>query len=123
MIDCPFCNLPAQRIIACNEFCLAFFDGYPVSEGHTLIVPRRHVDSFFDLTVDEKAAMFSLADEVKSILDERFHPDGYNMGVNIGAAAGQSVFHVHLHLIPRYKGDVTNPKGGVRGVIPDKQSY
>jgi len=102
---------------------LAFFDGFPVSPGHTLIIPRRHVASFFDLTDEEVADMLALARQVQTILDNRFHPDGYNLGVNIGLAAGQTVFHVHMHLIPRYAGDVSDPKGGVRGVIPAKQKY
>ncbi len=88
-----------------------------------LIIPKRHVASFFDLTKEEQQDMLLLADRVKSIIDEKFHPDGYNIGVNVGEAAGQSVFHVHMHLIPRYKGDVSNPRGGVRGVIPSKQNY
>lgn len=106
-----------------SALSLSFFDGFPVSPGHALIIPRRHVASFFDLTQDERQDMFNMVDEVKRILDDRFHPDGYNIGVNIGEAAGQSIFHVHLHLIPRYSGDVPNPRGGVRGVIPHKQSY
>lgn len=106
-----------------SALSLSFFDGFPVSPGHALIIPRRHVVSFFDLTQDERQDMFNMVDEVKRILDDRFHPDGYNIGVNIGEAAGQSIFHVHLHLIPRYSGDVPNPRGGVRGVIPHKQSY
>ena len=79
--------------------------------------------SFFELTQEERIDMLNLADDVKRIIDDRFHPDGYNIGVNIGEAAGQSIFHVHLHLIPRYSGDVPNPRGGVRGVIPQKQNY
>ena len=106
-----------------SALSLSFFDGFPVSPGHALIIPRRHVASFFDLTQDERQDMFNMVDDVKRILDDRFHPDGYNIGVNIGEAAGQSIFHVHLHLIPRYSGDVPNPRGGVRGVIPHKQSY
>lgn len=124
MDNCPFCRVKFEReIIASSAHSLAFFDGFPVSPGHTLIIPRRHVASFFDLSQEERQDMFTLADDVKHILDERFHPDGYNIGVNIGEAAGQSIFHVHLHLIPRYVDDVPNPRGGVRGVIPSKQSY
>ena len=123
MNECPFCNISEDRIIASNKLCLAFFDGFPVSEGHALVIPRRHVASFFDLTPEERSSMFALADRVKADIDSRFHPDGYNIGINVGLAAGQSIFHVHLHLIPRYQGDVENPKGGVRGVIPGKQNY
>ncbi len=122
--ECIFCNLDANReIIAQNDLALAFFDAFPVNPGHALIIPKRHVADYFDLTEDEVAAMQALLREVKAIVEKRFNPDGYNIGVNVNAAAGQSVFHVHMHLIPRYKGDVENPKGGVRGVIPSKQKY
>ncbi len=122
--SCPFCLVEQEReIIASTSLSLAFFDGFPVSPGHALIIPRRHVASFFDLTEEERQDLLSLLDRVKGIVEERYHPDGYNIGVNVGAAAGQSVFHVHMHLIPRYVGDVQNPKGGVRGVIPAKQKY
>lgn len=124
MDKCPFCNVESEReIIASSSLSLAFFDGFPVSPGHALIIPRRHVASFFDLTQDERKDMFDMVDKVKRVLDERFHPNGYNIGVNVGEAAGQSIFHVHMHLIPRYSGDVPNPRGGVRGVIPEKQNY
>lgn len=93
------------------------------SPGHALIIPKRHVASYFDLTNHEREAMNVVLQYVKQKIDERFHPDGYNVGINIGEAAGQSVFHCHMHVIPRYKGDVPNPKGGVRGVIPQKQKY
>jgi len=121
---CPFCAIEDSReIIAESELSLAFYVGYPVSPGHALIIPKRHVSSFFDLSEEERLDMLKLADQVKKILDNKFHPDGYNIGVNVGESAGQSVFHVHMHIIPRYTGDVENPKGGVRGVIPSKQSY
>lgn len=122
--NCPFCIVEQEReIIASTSLSLAFFDGFPVSPGHALIIPRRHVASFFDLTEEERQDLLSLLDRVKGIVEEKYHPDGYNIGVNVGAAAGQSVSHVHMHLIPRYVGDVQNPKGGVRGVIPSKQKY
>lgn len=122
--ECIFCNLyPNREIIAQNDLALAFFDAFPVNPGHALIIPKRHVADYFDLTEDEVAAMQALLREVKAIVEKRFNTDGYNIGVNVNAAAGQSVFHVHMHLIPRYKGDVENPKGGVRGVIPSKQKY
>lgn len=121
---CPFCRLARRVEIICETAtCVAFYDGYPVSPGHALIIPKRHVASYFDLTNHEREAMNVMLQFVKQKIDERFHPDGYNIGINVNEAAGQSVFHVHMHLIPRYKGDVPNPKGGVRGVIPSKQSY
>lgn len=121
---CPFCRVESEReIIASSALSLAFFDSFPVSSGHALIIPKRHVASFFDLTKEEQLDLLKLTDKVKHIVEERYHPDGYNVGVNVGEAAGQSVFHVHMHLIPRYHGDVSNPRGGVRGVIPTKQNY
>ena len=121
---CPFCRVEDEReIISSSAFSLAFYDGFPVSPGHALIIPKRHVASFFDLTQEEQLDLLKLADEVKRIVDDKYHPDGYNVGINVGEAAGQSVFHVHMHLIPRYLGDVSNPRGGVRGVIPTKQNY
>lgn len=121
--QCIFCNLSSERIIAENELCLAIRDGFPVSEGHTLIIPKRHVADYFDLTPNEIAAMQTMMKEIKCQLANELHPDGYNIGINVNAAAGHTVFHVHMHLIPRYIGDVANPKGGVRGVIPSKQKY
>lgn len=119
---CPFCNLARRVKIVCESaVCVAFFDGYPVSPGHVLIIPKRHVASYFDLTAHEREAMNIMVQYVKQKLDETYHPDGYNIGINVGKAAGQSVFHCHMHIIPRYVGDTPNPKGGVRGVIPSKQ--
>ena len=121
---CPFCKLSRRVEIICETAtCVAFYDGYPVSPGHALIIPKRHVANYFDLTNHEREAMNVMLQYVKRKIDERFHPDGYNVGINVNEAAGQSVFHVHMHLIPRYKGDVEKPKGGVRGVIPSKQKY
>ena len=121
---CPFCKVESEReIIVSSSLSVAFFDGFPVSPGHALIIPKRHVSSFFDLSQEERQDLLNLADSVKQIVEERYHPDGYNIGINVGEAAGQSIFHVHMHLIPRYQGDVPNPRGGVRGVIPTKQNY
>jgi len=102
---------------------MVFYDIFPVSKGHTLIVSKRHMANYFDLTKGEVESMQQMLTRVKKILDVKFHPDGYNIGVNVNEAAGQSVLHVHMHLIPRYKGDVENPRDGVRGVIPEKQNY
>lgn len=122
-LPCPFCTLPASRIVAENDLAVVVRDAFPVSPGHTLIIPRRHVRSFFDLTSDERTAMLSLLDSAKSALESEIHPDGYNVGINDGPAAGQMVAHVHLHLIPRYSGDVLDPRGGVRWVLPEKAKY
>jgi diadenosine tetraphosphate (Ap4A) HIT family hydrolase len=120
---CPFCNLPRDRIVFESELGLAFRDGYQVSQGHTLIVPRRHVESFFDTTPDEQAELLHLVGIARADLDRLYHPAGYNIGINDGAAAGQTVPHVHIHLIPRYEGDRDDPRGGVRWVLPDKAAY
>ncbi len=119
--NCPFCTQP--NIVIENELAFTRYDGYPVNLGHCLIVPRRHVGEYFQATPEEKTAIWALVDEMKIIIDKEFNPDGYNIGVNIGESAGQSVPHIHVHMIPRYKGDMENPRGGVRGVIPDKQKY
>ena len=119
--DCIFCGDPEMVIE--NELAFAHFDSYPVSPGHCLIIPRRHVAEYFQATSEEKAAIWTLVDEMKTIIDRDFDPDGYNLGVNVGKAGGQSVPHIHIHMIPRYTGDMENPRGGVRGVIPHKQKY
>ncbi|EHQ87980.1 HIT family protein [Desulfosporosinus youngiae] len=105
MNECVFCTLPEEVNLVENELVRAFYDKYPVSEGHVLIVPKKHASSFFEATAEEMASVGELLTKVKALLDERFHPDGYNVGVNVGSAAGQTVFHWHMHVIPRYKGD------------------
>ena len=122
MPECPFCDSDHDALIA-NGLAFACFDKNPVNQGHLLILSRRHVPTWFDAMTDEKAALFALIDEGKHLLDERFAPDGYNIGINVGDAAGQTIMHLHIHLIPRYCGDVENPRGGVRGVIPARQNY
>ena len=140
--SCPFCSLDGRTILAENELAAAFPDGYPVNPGHTLIVPKRHVPTWFDATREEQVAILDLADEVKAHLETdvlpsstlgsastgtdshtRIVPDGYNLGVNVGTAAGQTVPHLHLHLIPRYRDDVDDPTGGVRFVVPSRGNY
>lgn len=121
---CPFCNLSSDvEIIYESELVIAFYDKFPVNVGHALIIPKRHVANYFDLTAEEISEMQDALFRVKDIVKERHNPDGFNIGVNVGEHAGQTVFHVHMHLIPRFKGDVEDPKGGVRGVIPSKQKY
>ena len=121
---CPFCTLPTDRaMIAESATVYAIFDKFPVSKGHALVIPTRHVSNYFDLTLQEQMDCLILLNEVKAILQKQFNPDGFNVGINIQAAAGQTVHHAHIHLIPRYQGDVPEPRGGVRGVIPGKQTY
>ncbi|MBC2729105.1 HIT family protein [Desulfosporosinus sp.] len=116
MADCLFCTLPVTDIILENERALAFYDKFPVNEGHVLIVPKRHVVSLFDATQEEITSIWKLIEGVKELLDQRFHSNGYNIGVNVGAAAGQTIFHMHVHVIPRYDGDVEDPRGGIRKI-------
>jgi diadenosine tetraphosphate (Ap4A) HIT family hydrolase len=120
--ECIFCR-PQREILARNKSAIAVFDTYPVSPGHALVLPLRHVVTIWDLEPDEYDGCFRLVREVKPILEARFKPDGFNVGANCGEAAGQSVWHAHIHVIPRYKGDTPNPRGGVRHVIPLKGSY
>ena len=120
---CPFCTLPPERILARNEHGGILRDLYPVSPGHTLVIPWRHVGSFFDLTAEERAGLMALVEGTKAALDAEHRPDAYNLGLNDGPAAGQTVPHCHLHLIPRYVGDRDDPRGGVRWVIPGKAKY
>jgi len=119
---CLFCTDPRGVSIQ-HELAYSARDSYPASPGHSVVIPRRHVASFFELTPEEVEACMDLIREEKALIDKEFHPDGYNIGVNVGPAAGQSIFHVHIHIIPRYKGDVENPQGGVRHVIPKKGHY
>ena len=122
-VACPFCAMPAERIVEGDELLLVVRDTYPVSEGHTLIIPRRHVADGFELTEAEWTAIGQAMRSLKAQLDETLRPDGYNIGINVGETAGQTIFHVHVHLIPRYAGDVEMPRGGVRNVIPGAGNY
>ncbi len=122
--SCPLCAAAAGRgVLAANEHAVAFLDAYPVSAGHTLVISRRHVADLFELNATEQAAIWGLLPAVKALLDERHSPAGYNVGVNVGAAAGQTIGHVHVHVIPRYEGDVEDPRGGVRWVLPELADY
>ncbi len=122
MHTCVFCQLD-KDIIYENEHMVLVYDQYPVNDGHILIISKRHVASFFELTPQEKKALDKGLSYGKQLLDQTHHPSGYNIGINVGEDAGQTIFHLHVHLIPRYKDDVAEPRGGVRGVIPNKQAY
>ena len=123
MKSCPFCTLPPERILLTGSHGLIIRDGYPISPGHTLVIPHRHVDTFFNLTADERVDLLELLDQAKAGIEKEFKPDTYNVGINDGPAAGQTVPHLHIHLIPRYTGDVPDARGGVRWIIPDKADY
>ncbi|MCB9619946.1 MAG: HIT family protein [Sandaracinus sp.] len=118
-----FLSVPRERWVAQNALAFALRDLHPVTEGHTLVIPKRLVVDFFETTDEERLALFALVDEVKRALDATLRPDGYNVGFNAGEAAGQTVFHLHVHVIPRYRGDVEDPRGGVRHVIPSRGNY
>ncbi|MBC8723118.1 HIT family protein [Paraburkholderia sp. 31.1] len=121
--QCPFCELPVGRIVDQNDAGFAVRDAYPVSPGHTLIISSRHVSSLFELSAAEREQLFSLIDRARGVLDEQYRPDAYNIGINDGAAAGQTVPHLHIHLIPRFRGDQPDPRGGVRWIFPEKADY
>ena len=125
MKECVFCEqfILNRKPLFENELANAYFDEFPVSKGHTLIITKRHAATFFDITNEEQIAIIELLNKCKKYIDKKYNPDGYNVGLNCGESAGQSVMHIHMHLIPRYKGDVENPRGGVRGVIPNKKNY
>lgn len=120
---CPFCTLPTERVIDSNEFGITIRDGFPISPGHTLVIPKRHIGSWFEITSDEQLALLNLLARAKTVLQDEFNPDGCNIGINDGPAAGQTVPHLHMHLIPRYKDDQDDPRGGVRWIIPEKAKY
>ena len=123
MSNCPFCTLAPERIIDSNEFGVIIRDGFPISPGHTLVIPKRHIGSWFAISNAEQLGLLDLLARAKVVLQEELNPDGYNIGINDGPAAGQTVPHLHVHLIPRYKGDQDDPRGGVRWIIPNKAKY
>lgn len=120
---CPFCQISHSRVVFSNSLVAALWDGYPVSPGHLLIVPKRHVATWFEASPEEQQAVWQAIEEGKQAICQRHQPDGFNIGINVGEAAGQTVPHLHLHIIPRYQGDVPDPRGGVRYVIPQKANY
>lgn len=122
--SCLFCSMLVERIVATNALAYAVRDGFPVTEGHTLVIPKRHVADFFALSDEELMACNQLLKELRSsIIAQDKTVEGFNIGMNAGAVAGQTIFHCHIHLIPRRKGDVENPRGGVRHTIPGKGFY
>ena len=123
MSRCPFCDLAQRALLIESPAVVAFEDAYSVSPGHALVVPRRHAETYFDCTEAEKLAIWIMVDRVRELQLERYRPDGINVGFNAGSAAGQTVMHVHVHVIPRYVGDVADPRGGVRHAVVGHGAY
>ena len=121
--DCVFCQLDKSKPLFSNDLAVAIADGFPISSGHTLILPKRHFSSLFDATDDEISLLWELVAQARQYLLLKYAPDGFNIGINGGASAGQTVMHLHIHLIPRHSGDVADPRGGIRWILPDKAPY
>jgi diadenosine tetraphosphate (Ap4A) HIT family hydrolase len=120
--NCPFCP-PAREVIMEHELCYAIYDQFPVSKGHALVIPVRHTGDYFSLDQETVRALWDLVTRLKEFLDKEYHPDGYNIGFNRGGAAGQTIDHVHIHVIPRYTGDMDDPRGGIRHCVKGKGYY
>jgi diadenosine tetraphosphate (Ap4A) HIT family hydrolase len=123
MNNCPFCSIDKKRIVIKNDVCCSVYDNYSISKGHSLIILKQHVSNFFYLSSKQKYGMIDLLSEMEILLLKKYNPEGFNVGININKEAGQTIHHVHIHLIPRYKNDVKDPTGGVRNVIPGKGKY
>lgn len=121
--NCPFCHLASRKIIAEDELTVTFFDEFPISPGHTLIIPKQHIASLFLLEENIQIALLRALNHAKIHLTNSLNPNGFNIGINDGTAAGQMIFHLHIHLIPRYQGDCSDPRGGIRWIFPDKAVY
>lgn len=123
MSSCPFCDVEPSRIIAAGKYAIAVRDAFPLTEGHTLVVPRQHVVSIYALSAEEQADFWAFVAEVRHLLAKELNVNAFNIGVNDGSAAGQTIEHAHVHLIPRRPGDVNDPRGGIRHIIPGKARY
>ncbi|WP_394708386.1 HIT family protein [uncultured Desulfuromusa sp.] len=121
--ECPFCYVDEARQLFSNDFAISIADTFPVTRGHCLIIPKRHFTSFFESTEEERTALWVLADQTRQYLITEYAPDGFNIGINDGVSAGQTIMHLHIHLIPRYLGDSADPRGGVRWIIPKNAPY
>ena len=123
MDKCPFCNIVDKETVLESKYTFAIYDKFPVNKGHFLLISKRHISNYFSLSKKEKDDIWELADKAYNLLNKNFSPSGFNIGANINETAGQTIPHVHVHIIPRYKNDVADPTGGVRGVIPSRQKY
>ena len=122
-MSCPFCSIAPGRVLLESGNAVAFFDAFPITEGHMLVAPRKHVSSIYELPASEQSELWEIVGKVRTLLMERFEVDSLNIGVNDGVAAGQTVAHAHVHVIPRRPGDVPDPRGGIRWVVADKARY
>ncbi|MEA3363246.1 MAG: HIT family protein [Thermodesulfobacteriota bacterium] len=122
-VDCSFCQLDPSKHLFSNDLAIVIADGFPVSRGHSLLIPRRHFPSLFEASEEERAALWKLLDQTRDYLMTQYRPDGFNIGINDGISAGQTVMHLHIHLIPRYSGDTADPRGGIRWIMPDMAPY
>jgi len=120
---CPFCHLNEERIFFSSELVKGIWDSYPLNPGHALLIPHRHIGRWFDATAEEQAALTSAIEQARAAIEERYSPQGFNIGFNDQEAAGQTVPHLHIHVIPRYEGDVLDPRGGIRTIIPARAAY
>jgi len=123
MAECPFCTITLEKMVAHDALTFTVRDTIPVSPGHTLILPKRHIAGIFEATKEEVAALWETMQQARSQLLKEFSPDGFNIGINDGLASGQTILHLHIHIIPRYKGDMPDPRGGIRWIFPDKAVY
>jgi|SRR6056297_1216211 len=121
--DCPFCSPDPKLLFHESELVVGLWDRYPVSPGHALLIPRRHIAGWFEASQEEHQALVTALEAAKREIEKTHGPDGYNIGVNSGEAAGQTVLHLHLHVIPRYTGDEEDPRGGIRKLFPDRAKY
>lgn len=125
--NCPFCVIAdsprSNRVIFESTYFLAILDRFPVSEGHALLISKQHLGSFFSLPIEQREDVLFALEQLKNVIQEKFSPDGFNIGVNDGSVAGQTIPHLHIHLIPRYIGDMADPRGGIRWIMPDKANY
>jgi diadenosine tetraphosphate (Ap4A) HIT family hydrolase len=120
---CPFCSVSECKVTASHSLAIVKRDEFPLTQGHSLVIPRRHIASFFGTTGPERVALFELLDRAKAGLDAQYRPKGYNIVINDGISAGQTIMHLHVHLIPRYEGDCEDPRGGIRWIFPERAAY
>jgi diadenosine tetraphosphate (Ap4A) HIT family hydrolase len=121
--QCPFCRIEQTSVFFQSESVVGIWDSYPLNPGHALLIPRRHIASWFEATVDEQSALTLAIQQAKVAIEKKYSPQGFTIGFNDQEAGGQTVLHLHVHVIPRYEGDVPDPRGGIRNIIPARSAY